>query len=257
MGLELKRNAFARLSKPLTSPVSLWQFDPVPAKEPVIVGAVLAGGKGSRLGGINKGLIELRAGVSIADRLLAEIRKAGILDTVVCSDRRAEYARFRLPVIPDRFRDAGPIAGIEAALRHFRGKGDGILFLPCDMPRISKKEIRQLMTAFHNRRAPVVTAVTGRTAWHSLFSVVRADLHAEILRAIRDGRFKLAALWQDLGAETVSFADEHAFANINTPYDLEKFRRQQGRGAGACPSPAVRSLPPCEKRPGKISSHAR
>lgn len=190
-----------------------------------VAAAILAGGKASRYGGKRKELIELSPGVSIIERTASEIRKAGIRKIVICADQPAAYDRFGLPVLPDRLKNGGPLAGIESALSHFADEFDGVLFLPCDMPGVSAEEIGGLRDAFCAGEERIVIAETGDFFWHPLCSVVHIALGEEIRRAVTCGHLNIARLWKDLGAKAVHFDGERRFANINTPDDLEEFVR--------------------------------
>ncbi len=133
--------------------------------------------------------------------------------------------RLGLPVLPDRLKNGGPLAGIESALGHFADEFDGVLFLPCDMPGVSAEEINKLGNAFCVGKERIVTAETGDFFWHPFCSVVHIALREEIERAVTRGHLNIARLWKDLRAKAIHFDDERRFANINTPVDLEEFKR--------------------------------
>ena len=188
-----------------------------------VAGAILAGGTARRYGGEEKGLIRLKSGGTIVDRLVAEMRKAGLADMAICSDRPEPYQRLGLPVLPDRHKRRGPLGGIESALRHFTGPADGVLFLPCDMPAISREEIGRLKEAFLRSENQVVVAGTGHFFVEPLCSVVHIDTREAVEKAMAEGRLRIRALWEELGAEIVRFEDDTRFVNINTPDEFEQF----------------------------------
>ena len=194
-----------------------------------VAGAILAGGRALRFGVAEKGLIRLPTGGTIIERLSREMQRAGLHDIVVCSDREEPYRMTGLPVIPDRFKNAGPLAGIESALGHFAGGFDGVLFLPCDMPAMGRIEIVTLAEAFRQSAVPVMMAETGSSSQHALCSVVHVDLQPAVEKAIRKGWLRVDRLWIELGAAVVGFDDCRPFANVNSPEDLESFvKGEQG-----------------------------
>ncbi len=194
-----------------------------------VAGAILAGGRALRYGAEEKGLIRLPTGGTIIERLSREMQRAGLQDIVICSDGEESYRMVGLPVIPDGFKNAGPLAGIESALGHFAGRFDGVLFVPCDMPAMGRMEIVTLVEAFRQSVVPVVMAGTGSFSQHALCSVIHVDLQPSIEKAIRKGWLRVDRLWIELGAAVVGFDDCRPFANVNSPEDLESFvKGEQG-----------------------------
>jgi molybdopterin-guanine dinucleotide biosynthesis protein A len=198
-----------------------------------IAAAVLAGGQASRYHGKEKGIIEISPGVSIVDHIISEIRQAGIDEIVISANRKDSYLKFGLPVISDRFKNKGPLGGIESALSYFAGRFDGVFFLPCDMPFISRKEIGVIKNTFLSEEAKIVTAETGHFFWQPLCSVVHIDFHPEIEKAFVEDCLGTRSLWEKLGAKVVHFDNEERFVNINSQKDLENFlKRKHGKNRG-------------------------
>jgi len=195
-----------------------------------VAAAILTGGKASRYSSKEKGLIEFSPGISIVKHLVQEVRWAGIEEMVLCGGREESYRDLRLPAIPDRFAHKGPLAGIEAALDYFATSFDGVLFLPCDMPAVSSKEIYRLNEAFCcgcETKEEIVTAETGDFFWHPLCSVVHIGLLPEIRKALVEGRLSIGRLWKELDARPVHFDREERFININSPEDLSAFLKRK------------------------------
>lgn len=117
-----------------------------------LIGAVLAGGRGRRLGGRTKALLELD-GVPLLARALAALRDglpagAGLVVSVADAAQRARLvatvsvpATFVLDAVPD----AGPLAGILACLEHGAAAGaTDVVVLAADMPRVSARLVTWL-----------------------------------------------------------------------------------------------------------------
>jgi len=188
-----------------------------------LAAAILAGGRASRFGGRAKGLLEV-GGTTILERLLGEIHGAGIDEIIVASNDRGAYDSCGVPVVPDARRGIGPLGGVETALAFYANARDGVLFLPCDLPAITSREIRALTSAFVSASARIVVAQTGGFFWQPLCSVVHSDLKAAVTAAIDEGERKPRYLWWKLGAMPVGFEDSEPFFNINTPEDLALWR---------------------------------
>lgn len=110
-----------------------------------VTGIVLAGGRGRRVGGADKGLLV------VEDRPLATQVAANLRDhcsrVVVSANRNtARYARFADVVVPDRREGfQGPLAGLEAAM--MAATTPWLLVTPCDMPEVPAALYRDLLVA--------------------------------------------------------------------------------------------------------------
>ena len=197
-----------------------------------VAGFILAGGRGQRMGLAHKGLLRHPTKGTILAHLLGELTAAGIEWVVLVADDAEPYAAFGLPVIADLRTGKGPLGGVEAALRHLRdsGLGQAALFLPCDVPAITRREIAALLDAFaRDPRGVKVAAVAGESRLHALCCVVGVDVLPAVQEALDEGRQKITDLWRRLGAQAVEFPDGRPFVNVNTPEELSGWLAE-GRG---------------------------
>jgi len=192
-----------------------------PAPE-AITGLVLAGGRGQRLGGVDKGLQPWR-GRPLVDHVLA--RLAPQVRSVMISANRnaAAYAARTGQVLPDAAADfPGPLAGILAGLRAARTPW--LAVVPCDAPCLPPDLIARLGAGLGGARAAVVARDHGADGLRlepvcCLLSTTLAD----DLAAWLDGGGRKVEGWLSRHATPVRFdraGDDAAFANINTPADL-------------------------------------
>ena len=110
-----------------------------------ITGLVLAGGRGSRMGGVDKGLQSYH-GVPLA--LHALLRLAPQVGSAMINANRnlAAYESFGVPVWPDALPDfAGPLAGFLAGLEHC--ETPYLVTLPCDSPLFPEDLVARLAQA--------------------------------------------------------------------------------------------------------------
>lgn len=191
-----------------------------------ISGVILAGGKARRLGGLAKGRIEIGRNVSIVEQLINELKNAGINNIVISANDSTPYLHFNVEVLPDIREGIGPIGGIETGLVHFADKADAVMFVPCDMPNITSKEMLTLIEAFMETEKPVVFAHTAGFFLHPLCAVVHNHLKNQISSAIDNGQRKVQNIWQKFNAETVPFDDETAFFNINNFEDMHRWVKE-------------------------------
>jgi molybdopterin-guanine dinucleotide biosynthesis protein A len=186
-----------------------------------IAGAILAGGKAQRMGGIAKGMLSAGGSLSLIERLVVHLMRAGLDEIIIAANDDRPYTHIGCAIVPDGRIEAGPLAGIEAALGYFAGRYDAVLCLPCDMPSLSWKEISALIAAFIDTGGPVIFAQTEDGTRHPLCAVVRVDLRDAISAALDRGESTVSDLWSQLGGFALRFDDPIAFVNLNSPGDLD------------------------------------
>lgn len=187
------------------------------SRAPRLLGAVLAGGEGRRFGGpkaeANVG------GVPMVDRAVSAVRSV-VGDVVVVSARPLSTASASL--LRDRIPGAGPLGGLEAALRHAREHGyDGVLLVACDLPLLTPGLLRRVADALGDRPAVAPERASGGVEPLCAAYSVRALEVAE--RRLGEEDRSLHALFRELGGEVIPAAELNvgpsAFLNVNTPDD--------------------------------------
>lgn len=183
-----------------------------------ITGVILAGGRGLRMGGIDKGLQQLH-GRALVEWVFE--RLAPQVDSVLVSANQnlERYARLGCVVLPDRIADfAGPLAGLHAAL----GQATTPLLAtaPCDSPLLPADLVARLHAALAAGDAELAVARTGHRI-HRAFCLMRRELLPRLEEFLASGGRKVG-LWQaSLKLVEVAFDDEaDAFSNINTLEEL-------------------------------------
>jgi len=183
-----------------------------------VTGVVLAGGQGSRMGGVDKGLQTFRGKPMVAHVLE---RLATQVDEVLINANRnpGDYARFGHRVIADEIAGfAGPLAGFERGLAH--ASGALVVTVPCDSPFLPLDLVQRLRGALEAGEAQVAVAKTGDQA-HPVFCLMRRDVHASLRDFLGRGERKIDKWYAALKLVEVPFDDEaDAFLNINTAAEL-------------------------------------
>jgi len=188
-----------------------------------VTGLVLAGGQGSRMGGVDKGLAPFRGRPMVAHVIE---RLAPQVDEILVNANRnpGAYAAFGHRVIADEIPGfAGPLAGFERGLAHARG--ELVATVPCDSPFLPADLVSRLRAALEAKGADLAVAKTGEQA-HPVFCLMRRGVHASLASFLSSGQRKIDKWYSALAVVEVAFDDEaEAFANINTRdelADLEK-----------------------------------
>jgi molybdenum cofactor guanylyltransferase len=184
-----------------------------------ITGLILCGGRGSRMGGVDKGLQVLR-GKAMVEWVLA--RLAPQVDEVLinANQNRGRYADFGCKVVPDDIAGfAGPLAGLQAGLKN--ASHPLVVTSPCDSPFLPEDLVHRLHQALERERADLAVAKTGSQP-HPVFSLVRRDVLPGLTRFLESGGRKIDAWYASLKTVEVDFGDEaEAFSNINTREELQ------------------------------------
>jgi molybdenum cofactor guanylyltransferase len=188
-----------------------------------ITGLILAGGRGSRMGGVDKGLQVLRAKPMI-EWVLA--RFAPQVDEVLinANQNRERYEALGRRVVADDISGfAGPLAGLQAGLK--AASHPLLVTCPCDSPFLPADLVQRLREALERERADLAVAKTGDQA-HPVFSLVRREVLPGLTRFLESGGRKIDAWYASLRTVEVDFGDEaEAFSNINTREELQAWER--------------------------------
>ena len=185
---------------------------------PEVTGVVLAGGQGSRMGGVDKGLQPFRGKPMVAHAL--ERLAPQVDEVLVNANRNVEaYAAFGHRVISDEIAGfAGPLAGFERGLAHARGRL--VATVPCDSPFLPADLVARLRASLEAERADLAVARTGTQA-HPVFCLMRREVHESLRTFLAAGERKIDRWYAALAVAEVAFDDvADAFLNINTREEL-------------------------------------
>jgi molybdopterin-guanine dinucleotide biosynthesis protein A len=189
-----------------------------------ITGLVLAGGRGSRMGNVDKGLQRFRGAPMALHVIMRLSDQVGTL-MINANQNLGPYEGFGLPVWPDQIAGfAGPLAGLQTGLSHC--ETDYLVSVPCDSPFLPLDLVERLGTALSENDADLAVAVTGAgeaVQAHPVFCLMKATLLPHLNQFLQEGGRKIDAWYASLAVAQVHFPDETAFRNINTLDDLRKY----------------------------------
>lgn len=192
-----------------------------------ITGLILAGGRGSRMGGVDKGL-QTHRGVPLA--LHALLRLGPQVGQLMVNANRnlGAYESFGVPVWPDALPDfAGPLAGFLAGLE--RCETPWLATVPCDTPDFPDDLVARLAAAADAADAEIAVASCeedGVVRTQPVFCLLRASLMESLVRFTQDGGRKIDRWTAGHRIVEVPFPDPRAFFNANT---LDELRQLQSR----------------------------
>ncbi len=183
-----------------------------------VTGLILAGGKGSRMGGVDKGLQAFR-GRRLVDHVYERFapQVGGII--INANQNHEEYRTFGVRVVSDAIGGyAGPLAGLHAGLSV--SKRPFLASVPCDSPFLPADLIERLYQRIDETGAELAVAKTGEQP-HPVFSLMRRGVCDHLTEFLKSGGRKIDAWYATLNVVEVGFDDEPgAFSNINTREEL-------------------------------------
>ena len=189
---------------------------------PVTAG-ILTGGRGSRMGGIDKGWVELD-GKPLIRHLLDRLQPQTGHILINANRNLDDYVALGYPVVRDRLDGfQGPLAGFAALLNACE---DGWLAVtPCDSPLLPEDYLQRLLTAAgQNPEARIVVAHDGERI-QPVHALIARDLLNDLEAFLQSGERKID-LWYDRHPWVAAdFSDRpETFVNLNRPADYEQLK---------------------------------
>lgn len=185
-----------------------------------ITGIILAGGQARRMGGAEKGLIDL-LGKPLIAHVIARLAPQ-VNDIIISANRDiAQYTSFGYPVIEDTLPGhAGPLAGVLSAMAS--AHTGYLLIVPCDAPLLPPDLAERLTVTLTREHAEACAAHDGERI-QSLFTLLHRKLAASLADYLDDGHHKVEDWLRSHRLALADFSEcPDAFININTHEDVEK-----------------------------------
>ncbi len=202
-----------------------------------VTGLVLAGGRGTRMGRVDKGLQPFRGSTLVA-HVLARLAPQVASVAVNANRNLPQYQAVAgaAPVLPD-FIDgfAGPLAGLQIGLQFC--PTEMLLTAPCDSPFFPLDLAERLQAAMEAEGADLAMAVTMERdpeqpdaapyrQPHPVFSLMKASVLPQLDAYLDTGARRMEGFFKSLRVAEVLFDDSAAFGNINTLEDLQRHERE-------------------------------
>lgn len=189
-----------------------------------ITGLVLAGGRGARMGGADKGLQPLH-GVPLALHALRRLAPQVGRCLVSANRNLPTYAGFGVPVVSDALPDhPGPLGGLLAGLQ--AAGTDWLLTVPCDTPSFPLDLAERMAAEAAHRGVDIVLAASrtpdGDVQRQPVFCLLRRTLEPALADFVQTGGRGLNHWAATRGAAIAAFDAPEAFTNANTLEELQR-----------------------------------
>ena len=202
-----------------------------------ITALVLAGGRGLRMGGVDKGLQNFNGTpLALHTVLRLQMQEGGLIGELMLSANRnlAVYEAFGAPVWPDTLSDyVGPLAGFLTGLE--RCETPYLLTVPCDSPLFPLDLALRLASAFEDDSTEIAMAAAfeddGQLRAQPVFSLMRVALRTSLVAFTQGGGRKVSQWTDQHRTVLVPFDqpgdDPRAFCNTNTLAELHALQAQE------------------------------
>ncbi|MBW3697830.1 molybdenum cofactor guanylyltransferase MobA [Vibrio sp. T187] len=180
---------------------------------------ILAGGQASRMGGKDKGLVELN-GQPLVQYVIDKLSPQ--TDSILINaNRNLDWYRQFAPVVEDAFPDfPGPLGGIHAGLKH--ASHDWVGFVPCDSPQINEDLVERFCQQVE-ADSDILVAHDGEYK-QPVFTLFHKRVLPKLEAFLARGDRKIILLYKECQTSFVDFSDSpNCFVNLNTPEELKQF----------------------------------
>lgn len=183
--------------------------------------AIMAGGQSSRMG-TDKSFV-LFEGRPMIETVLATVAGLGA-ETLLITNKPAEYEHLNLPMVGDVYPDHGPLGGIYTAVH--AAAHPHVLVVACDMPWLNRSLLEYMIGLRQTADIIVPRWEKYPEPLHAIYS--QACL-APIKAKLKEKRLKITGFFGQVSVRFVEQQeieafdkDGRSFANINSPDDLEE-----------------------------------
>ena len=190
-----------------------------------ITGLILCGGRGSRMGGVDKGLQNYQGMPLAMHALLRLSPQVGHL-MINANRNLAAYESMGVPVWPDPIADyPGPLAGWLAGIE--RCETPYLAIVPCDSPHFPGDLVARLSEALVREDADIAMAATledGRVQVQPVFCLLKTMLLESLVKYLQGGDRKIDRWTAQHRCAQVVFEDSQAFVNANSLAELQQLQ---------------------------------
>lgn len=188
-----------------------------------VAGLILAGGRGRRMEGTDKGLVTLD-GRPLAGHVAAAIAPQVREIIVNCNRHRDRYTALGYRVISDTLPGGlGPLAGILSGFE--ASECEYLLTVPCDMPLLPPDLVERMAAKLLREGSPICSVHDGERL-HAVITLASRDVVPGLRDFLLSGKRKVQDWLRTLPCAVADFSDEAPrFVNINTFEELNVLKK--------------------------------
>lgn len=186
-----------------------------------IDGVILAGGQATRMGGADKGLIQLNGRPLY--RYVLDVLAPQVHNIAISANRnQALYSESGIHVFSDTLPGFfGPLAGMLSGLESMQN--EWVAFVPCDVPFVPADIVERL---WQGRDNALAAYIDDGERGHPTIALLHRSLAANLRHYLEQGERKLMLFLEGEGAKRVTYPRPECFINFNTPEDCLRVEQQ-------------------------------
>ena len=187
-----------------------------------VTAVILAGGKGRRMQGKDKGLVEL-ADLPLIEHVITAIKPQVKIIIINANRNQQQYAHYGYQVISDTLDDyQGPLAGYFSAMKE--ATTSHIITLPCDGPLLAGDLVERLISASNAEDAEIAVAHDGERM-QPVYSLIPVSLAASLGDYLDSGERKIDLWYKQHRLALADFSDcPETFRNVNTDKERDSLQ---------------------------------
>ncbi len=192
-----------------------------------ITGLVLAGGQARRMGGVDKGLVNIN-GQTIVEKITRKLEEQ-CTNVIINANRNLElYRQLGHEVITDQTSGfQGPLAGMLSGLKSIRT--EWLITAPCDGPFLSNTYASSMLNAAQSIGTPIAVA-KDHERLQPVYTLLHVSTRDSLEAFLNSGERKIDRWFSEFKFAEVLITDcDDMFENINTPEQLEICRGKLAR----------------------------
>jgi len=184
-----------------------------------ITGAVLAGGKSSRMGR-DKALLVLD-GVPFIEHIARTLQQV-LARVMIVSDHGEDYRFLGLPIYADIYKNCGPLAGVHSALTH--STTDSLFIVSCDLPMLTPAIVRYVVDL---KKHGDVTLLSTENNLQPLCGLYKRHCLPVVEKHLKQAQYSVLRCLQEMrtvipsSSLATANSSHPPLMNVNTPYDYE------------------------------------
>lgn len=184
---------------------------------------IIAGGKGSRLNNLDKGLVVYK-NRPIIEHILHRLKEKAEHILINANRNHKIYQQYGYPVFSDDLLDyQGPLAGISTAMQ--QAKTSHIITLPCDAPWFPDDYLSRMLNTLNLLGTPITVAHDGKRL-QPLHALLPIALKPDLDRYLASHQRRTSGWYESVDFHITDFADQaRYFKNINTPKQLNNLEQ--------------------------------
>jgi molybdenum cofactor guanylyltransferase len=190
-----------------------------------ITGVILAGGKGRRINGQDKGLLSFH-GKPLIEYVIDSLRPQ-VKTLLINANRNIDqYQQFGYPVIQDTITGyCGPLAGVASGIEH--AETTLIVTAPCDCPLPPADLVERLLKRLQTINATVSVAHDGKRL-QPMFALLTQAVYSGLVSYLNNSGRRVDRWYEQQSMAITDFSDmPQAFNNINTINDIDVLNKDQ------------------------------